>query len=393
MSLDLTQLLPQLDAAGQSAAEQAADLQARLPAAIQALEQTAALASDEMADRLNRTGERWPGALPTQDAPDATFPAPPAPTHLRVIGADGSQIYPDRHAGGLFYLINVGSIRLDYGSGQPPAVSSQPTLFHQLEDLFDEHGAVISTEWVNGQRDLAEMGELARLADGAGGQPTLAVLDNGLLLWLLLQVRDQSHKQIDRVLHQYLAHLTALKRSGAALAGVIDQPRHANVIALAHLGTLPLESISQDSLRASPFLGLTDRDVFQQRLAIGERSAVFVHGSPVNRDFRDAGHEVRFFYLRSASDTLLRVEVPVWVAEAPELLALVHGGLLADSVTSAGFPYSLVRAHELAVVSQAERAELEQMMATVMIRHGMTAQPSTKSITKRWSGGRRQHRI
>lgn len=393
MSLDLPQLVPQVDAAGQGAAEQAAALAAHVPAAVQALAQTAALTPGDLADRLRRAGDRWPGAVPTDEDPNDTFPAPPAPERYHVFGADGSQIYPDRHAGGLFYLINIGSICLDYGSGEPPSVNSQPTLYYQLDDLYNEHGALVGTEWINGQRDLAELGELARLAEAFGGQPSLALLDNGLLLWLLLQVRDQSHKQIDRILRRYLGHLTRLRQSGVALAGVIDQPRHANVLALAHLGTLPLESINPEALQANPYLGLTDRALFRSRLAVGERSATFIHGSPVNRDFREAGHEVRFFYLRTAVDTMLRVEIPVWVAEAPKLLSLVHGGLLADSATSAGFPYSLVRAHELAVVSQAERTELEAMLTSEMIRHGMSAQPSTKSITKRWSGGRRHHHV
>jgi hypothetical protein len=393
MSLDLPQLVPQLNAAGQSAAEQAAEVAARLPTAVQALSETASLSPKDVTDRLRRAGDRWPGALPTDENPKDVFPAPPAPERYRVVGADGSQIYPDRHAGGLFYLINIGSICLDYGSGQAPAVSSQPALFHELSDLYDEHGALVGTEWINGQRDLAELGELARLAKSADGQPTLALLDNGLLLWMLLQVRDHSRRQIDRILHQYLGHLTRLRESGAALAGVIDQPRHANVLALAQLGTLPLESIDPDALQAHPYLGLTDRALFRSLLSVGDRSAIFIHGSPVNRDFQGAGHEVRFFYLRSADDTMLRVEVPIWVAEDPELLTLVHSGLLADSATSAGFPYSLVRAHELAVVSQAERAEFQAMLAAEMIRHGMSAQPSTKSITKRWSGGRRHHRV
>lgn len=393
MSLDLPKLVPQLNAAGQTAAEQAADLSALLPKATQALERTASLPPAELSDRLRRAGDRWPGALPTAENLAAAFPAPSAPESFHVIGADGSQIYPDRHSGGLFFLINIGSLRLDYGSGQPPAVYSQPTLYYRLEDLYDEHGALIGTERINGQRDVAELGELARLAEGTGDRPTLALLDNGLLLWLLLQVRDQSRAQIDRILRQYLDHLTRLRRSGAALAGVIDQPRHANVLALAHLGTLPLESVNPDTLQANPYLGLTDRALFRQRLAVGERSAIFVHGSPVNRDFQGAGHEVRFFYVRSAAETMLRVEIPVWVAEDPQLLTLVHGGLLADSVANTGFPYALVRAHELAVVSQAERSELEAMFTGAMIRHGMSAQPSTKSITKRWSSGRRLHRI
>ncbi len=210
------------------------------------------------------------------------------------------------------------------------------------------------TEIIHAQRDIAEMAELARLAESCQGEPSLALLDNGLILWIALQVQGQQRKTADALLKDYLRGMDRLRRAGASLAGVIDRPRHANVLALLHLLDLPLDSIDPERLQATPFLGLTDRSLFAQVLPEGHRSVSFVYASPVNRDFKAAGHEVAFFYYRPPGvKEPMRVEVPMWVANSPELMARVHSGLVEQGLTTGGFPYVLARAHELAVVSQA----------------------------------------
>jgi len=368
-------------------------LASRLPGLEAALTGLNDLEAQALAARLAKAGDRWPGARPTQEPPSLSYdpPSPPAAYHL--LAADGSQIHPDRHAGAPFYLINIGSLQVNVGSGTAPRIHSRPVLFHDPADLYDEYGGLISNELINGRRDAAELGELARLAKGTAGQPTLALLDNGLILWLVLQVRDQPRRPVDEVLQRYMGHLTALRRHGAAVAGVIDRPRHANVVGLAHLGELPVESINDANHKASPYLGLTDRALFNRRLAAGQRSAVFVHGSPVNRDFEAAGHQVHFYYLKTAEDSILRVEIPVWVASDANLLDLTQAAILADAAATNGFPYSLARAHELAVIRQAERQQVEAMLAAALLRHGLPARPSTKSTAKRWLTGRRRHRV
>jgi hypothetical protein len=391
MSLDLPQLVPQLGAAAQNAAEQEAERHARLPQAERALEATADLEPGALEMRLQHAGEHWHGAVPTKEPVDAAFPAPDPPHHFCALGADGSQIYPDRHASALFYLINIGSICIEYGSGDPPAVSSRPSLHYLAEDLYDEHGALVTSDQIDGQRDLAEMAELARLARHAGSVPSMALLDNGLLPWSLLQDQDHSRPRLQQIRDEYIGHLSSLHQAGSAVAGVIDRPRQGDVLALAYLGGRPASSGDPAAGGDAPHIGLTDPMMFRRRLAIGERSALFVHGSPANTQFQASGHQIRFFYLRSSADTVLRVEVPAWVTD--DQLDLVHAGLLHDSSTCGGFPYSLVRAHELAVVSQPERTELAAMIETIILRYGLSPRRSMKSTTKRWLTGRRRHRI
>jgi hypothetical protein len=393
MSLDLPTLIPQLNAAGQSAAEHIERINQLLPKAEQALQALADLEQPELDLRLERAGLRWPGAIPTSENPVKSIPPTQAPSQYRIVAADGSQIYPDRHAAALYYLINIGSIQIHPGSGSAPTTSSTPELFHSAQDLHDETGSLLGTEYINGQRDVAEMGELAQLAGSGQKQPCLALLDNGLLLWLMLQVRDQQHARAEELLAEYIGHMDRLRQAGAALAGIIDRPRHGNVLALVHLAQLPLDSLNDSTLQANPYRGLSDAAIFSQRLAVGQRSALFHYASPVNDQFRKAGHEILFFYVRTAETVLLRVEIPVWISQDPALLDLVHAGILADSQSSGGFPYSLARAHELAVVSTRERQHLENVLAAALTGQGLTPRSSTKATMKSWLSGRRSHRL
>ena len=166
------------------------------------------------------------------------------------------------------------------------------------------------------------------------------------------------------------------------------------MLALIHLAGLPDDQITQETLRLTPFRGLTDRAIFTKLLPPGHRSALFISASPLNRDFRTAGHEIHFFYLNTDADsTIVRVEIPTWVAQDPELLNRVHAGILKDCQTTGGFPYTLVRAHELAVIPAQERAAFEDMLQRTLLGHGLRPTQSQKALTKQLTGQRKQHRL
>lgn len=394
MSLDLANVLPQVEQMGRTLAERQAEAARRLPIAQAALNGAARLSPDELQTRIARAGDRWRGALPSIEPINQTYPPPTHPARLTLIAADGSQIYPDRHAVAFYYVINVGSIVIDHGSGGPPVVSSRPEVHFEDADLHEPEGGSITPALINGLRDAAELDELAGLAERHTERPCLALLDNGLLLWLALQVRDQDRRQVDRILQAYLAHLDRLRAAEAAVAGYIDRPRSSDVLALLHLAMLEKEQISDERLRASPFRGLTDRSVFARVLPEGHRSAAFIEGSPLNRDFEKRHHRVGFFYLHTAAaEQIARVEVPEWVAQNPAMMDLVHAALLEQTRSTGGFPYPLVRAHELAVITQNERREFDRILSGVLQRHGMQARVSQKALTKRWTGDRKRHRV
>jgi hypothetical protein len=187
---------------------------AKIPTLLQALGEAAAMDPRQLEDRLSRAGERRSYAMPADEPLHSKIPPPPHPEYLNVVAADGSQVYPDRHAPAQFFLINIGSIQIACGRATPPATLSSPRIFCEDQDLYGDRDRPIAPALIDGMRDLAEMGELARLAEASPKEPTLALLDNGLLLWLALQVRDQSRKEVEAVLKAFLANLGRLQRAG-----------------------------------------------------------------------------------------------------------------------------------------------------------------------------------
>lgn len=393
MALELNQLTEAVNALSANAAQRLAELEAALPLARRRLAEIG-VADDALRDKIRKAGKRWPGAFPTEEAVDARFPLPPHPARVNILAADGSQIYPDRHGVALYYLINVGSIAFRHGSGEAPRVASRPAVFFDDAHLYEEDGGQIASVKIDAERDTRELGELARLAQIENDAPVLALLDNGLLLYITLQAPNQ--RMIDELLDGYLSELDRLRGTGAVVAGVVDRPRAANVVRLLRLAELPLQQINDEMLSdLGPFTHLTDGLVFGL-LAPGERSALFINASPANQDnYRPRGHTIYFFYLnagRPGKDALLRVEVPEWVARDPARLDLVHAALVEQSRVTDGFPYVLMRAHELAVVTVGERREFEHMVTGALIRRGLSPSVSQKAQGKAWTGsGKRRY--
>ena len=393
MSLDLAKLLSQVDQLGAETVQRQAERAASLPKAQAGLRQAAALDPSEIHLRIERAGDRWRGAAPGTEAWQTSFPPPALPARWHALGADGSQVYPDRHACAQFSLVNVGSLDLIHGTGEAPVARTRPRLLFRQDELITAQGDPIDTGLVNGMRDVAEMTELADLAEGSPAEPALALLDNGLLLWLALQEFERRSPEVEALLTHYLGELDRLRRSAAALAGLIDRPRGTNLLRLVELCMLPLAQVNAETARQRIFPSLVDRDLLQALLPPGHRSALFRVISPLNAVFGSHGHEIRFFYLNTGFENqIARIEVPAWVAADPDRLGLVHAGIL-EECRLTGIPYVLVRAHELAVVTLHDRSALDALIANALLRHGIDPRISQKSTTKRWTAVRRRHRL
>jgi hypothetical protein len=396
MALELHALSHAVDDLSANAAQRLADLDRRLPAA-RALLKAIGVASDELRASIQEAlRARWAGAIPTAEAVNAAYPLPPLPPRVNVLAADGSQIYPDRHGVALYYLINIGSIVFGHGSREAPRTRSTPEVFFNDADLYEEDGGQIPIQQIDVKRDQRELAELAQLAEADRSAPTVALLDNGLLLYFSLQAPGR--EQIAAALGPYLESLAKLKACGAAVAGVVARPRSAGVARLLHLSTLARDEIDRHAelfQASAAFRQVTDFQLFDF-LQPGERSAIFESGSPANLDhYREAGHSIHFFYLnagRPGKDSLLRIEVPEWVARNPAQLNLVHAAIVEQCRITDGFPYVLIRAHELAVVTVAERREFEQMVTGALVRRGLTPSVSQKAQGKAWTGsGKRRY--
>jgi len=94
MSLNLPQVLSQVQDMGRTTAIRVNKLSVKLPEAVETFHRVALMKPEHLQALITRAGNRWPGAVPTQEPLDLIVSPPPLPDQLKVIGADGSQIYP-----------------------------------------------------------------------------------------------------------------------------------------------------------------------------------------------------------------------------------------------------------------------------------------------------------
>ena len=387
MGLELNKLSEQVNKMGATVASRSAEIEARLPKARATLEKITN--NDPVLEKkIERAlSMNWTGAIPTSEPVHEVFPCPKHPERANIAAADGSQIYPDRHGIAIYYLINTGSIIFRHGLDEAPICSSYPSLFYEDHDLYPNE-VLIPSSLVNARRDIAELRELAQIAEREiKTAPTLLMLDNGLLLYLGLQTAE--HRQSEEILGEYLETLGEIESTNACIAGVIDRPRAANVLRLLRLYDMENDMFNTDELRSlGNYSQLTDRMLFGT-LQPGERSAIFVNASPQNLErYMPMGQKIMFYYVNAGTrdqSVILRVEIPEWVANQPEQLSLTHSGIVEQARFGNGYPYVLIRSHELAVVSWTERGHLDEMVGGSMRRSGLSAVISRKAQGKQWT--------
>ena len=151
---------------------------------------------------------------------------------------------------------------------------------------------------------------------------------------------------------------------------------------LADDSTQPDQAVSA----TPPFEGVPDRDIFAQKLGPGQRSAVFEIASKWNIDvYRKKRHSIHFFYINvgsAARPEIAHIEAPEWVVKNQTMLDLIHRVVVEQSKPAAGYPYTLSRAHEIAVVRDEEQATLEEMILGRLAAQGVYLFPSGKARAK-----------
>jgi hypothetical protein len=329
--------------------------------------------------------------------------APPAPPGRAIlIATDGSQIMPSRHAAFLYYLVNVGAIVYFHGENRAPVTFSDPRMHYpQLQDDQTEDEPGFDKSAVTIERDLLEIGTLTNLAweHARAAQPRLALLDQRLLYYPFSGGDVAAREAVA----QWAAAVSDMRESGALVAGYIDRPGKRAVITLLETLMDKADADWEALGKRRPGDDLTDASLYAAILGPGERSPVFADVSPANDTFaaEDPLIAACFFYFNPGSPrvdgdgqrieprTLARVDIPLWVAQDQEAVALVHS-LIYDQCRLTGYyPYILTRAHELAVVGKLDADSLNDLIELYMQEAGVMGSITAKQSDKELVGGHR----
>ncbi len=327
----------------------------------------------------------WLLAAPAEPL-NSVYDRPRCPATYTLVAVDGSQIDLDRHGSAECFLINLGLVFLRYGSEPTCQLRTQPQLFYRDDEitLRDANGRqyTMAGGLVHAERDTREGIALAQLATSvADGSPCVAMQDGTLIRWSLSALEPWLQ---DHFLSRYLQQgLQELQSSGVALCSYISRPRAPEITGLLRLIADPELTESQRATPlADPYHGVNDFQIFARLLADGQRSALFRSLSKINVE-RYAEHTIYFFYL-NVNREIVRIELPEWAATNAQHLELIHAVAYDQAQRGAGYPVALARAHEQAVVREADRRVFRQMLQEALWHSRLSDGGSLKADSKEW---------
>jgi hypothetical protein len=329
------------------------------------------------------------------EALNARYPAPGVSQEYTVLATDGSNIDVDRHKAARCFLINIGAVSLHYGQHPAAELASVPYLYSEESDLVIKNERnkrreqQIEGSLLDARRAMEECRYLAQIAAAQPqGDPVLAMMDGSLVMYGLEAFPDfVQNKLLDEGFLKALDQLKGVSSlHNLALASYVSLPRSADVVNALRIAICPQENVDCDrscsagDSACDVVSGLNDRMIFADLLQTGERSAIFINPSTILK--RYGPHQVYFFYLR-LEDEIARIEVPEWVAMNKELLNLTHGLVLDQCRRGQGYPVALSEAHELAVVTGADREEFWALVDESLEDQKLPTYTSFKSRSKR----------
>ena len=398
MSLDLGETVTQLDQLARHLGDSRADRTGRLDAFLAAASQISLSTAKE------KTGYE-PGrpflAAQVTDALVGSYSPTSPPTDWCVASVDGSHIDVDRHLPVSCYLVNLGGCILTYGSQPGAQFFSRPHLATDPGDLYLTNPAnPAQEEPVTGPllgliRTVQELERLVQMVEECPPDlPTLALIDGSLVLWGL---SGQGYRPFVRdaiIGHRLLTALDRLRdlsqRRIVTLAAYVSLPRSTEVVNAVRCCFCTQDTVrcrdscsNRRSIHAPCDMAndILDRDMFQQLLPPGSRSPLYLTNSSVSREYYGE-HQVYFYYINGETE-IGRVEVPKWVAEDENLLALGHSLILDQCRRGQGYPVAISEAHEQAVITGSDRQMFKQMVAETLEREGLPAYTSEKERSKR----------
>ena len=345
---------------------------------------------------------------------------PPAPLNWTAAAVDGSHIDIDRHLPLRCYLINLGGCVITYGANPGCDLFSEPTLAAGEAELYwrppdddspdgSADGAAdgsppdetpVSGPLLGALRTVREVERLAEAVDALPPDiPALALLDGTLAFWDLQRgnyPRYVSEMLISERLHGALARLRAASRAGrrVAVAAYTSRPQTAEVAGAVRVclcdrddgecGRL-CNARRSNLAQCRAAAGFDDREFFDALLPPGHRSPLYQSGRLASRFAvgQTVGEQwSRFYYLNGGAE-IARVEVPDWVAEDAELLAMGHSMLVRQCALGLGYPVAISEAHEQAVVSGRDRVEFRKLALLLLEGQGLPTPESAKAVSKR----------
>ena len=263
-----------------------------------------------------------------------------------VCSVDGSQIYPDRHHGLNCFLINSGTVVLQYGTIPYRALlTTEPAIFTAASF---EYTIDLSHDLVNAMRQELELFYgLQIMRKTYSVEPVVLLLDGSLIFWHIDQQTDIQNIFLPR----YLELLNEMHSSFLLVASYISSPRSKELVNLIRLAKLNFDTHSKDARKEFRFC--TDATLMHHFLSYGARSIIFKSNAHITKKYES--YIAPYFFYMHCGDEIARVEIPAWIAHDENKVNTVMQCILDQVEKGYGYPIALAEAHEQAVVKGVDR--------------------------------------
>ena len=372
-----------------------------------AIDRALSVPVDDAAFRTSAVGRRpYISAHTGAEGLLGSISPPEVPGDWTAVSVDGSHIDVDRHLPLRCHLINLGGCAITYGRDFGCHLFSEPVLSVEDDDLYLRSPDGGSGETLIAGPLLAALRtvrEVERLADAVESlpydRPVLALLDGTLAFWDLQRGQYPRHVAdtlIGDRLQCALARLRDASQDGrpVAVAAYTSRPRTTEAagamrLMLCDQGDADCNRLCtarhSQSETCDSTAGFDDRELFELLLEPGHRSPLY-RSSHLAARFAlglATGQEWSHFYYLNGGAEIARVEVPDWLAQDPELLALSHAMLVKQCQLGLGYPVVISEAHEQAVITGHDREEFRRLALMLLEHHGLPTPESAKSFSKR----------
>ncbi|MBL4587932.1 DNA double-strand break repair nuclease NurA, partial [Candidatus Babeliales bacterium] len=306
-----------------------------------------------------------------------------------VLGIDGSQVYPDHHQ--LYVqqaLINIGGISIEYGSQDPVSVFSEPELFSLYRLNEQKEQIVVTTEWINLEREAREFEvsvEKALAMKKKGCKQLVVLFDGTLLFYHLISVNDKDRQYF---FDRYCKALQILTDHAIPFASYLSAPQNKDLINLIKLGLCRFKRANcrpcheaYETFPCEVVDTVSDRQLMSTVLPRLHRSIFFRPASMWSLQYLE-NLQPYFSYYHGAQE-VGRIEMPAWIVQDDAISSFVYQVIVDQIEKGYGYPVVLAEAHEQAVVKQADKEYFYQVCARQASDQSIAIQHSEKSIKKK----------
>ena len=318
-----------------------------------------------------------------------------------VLSTDGSHIDVNRHQSAHCFLINTGSVLLQYGDSPAASLFNKPVLYYKDQDVVissrDRKEVPIEGQLLAVKRNVEEARALFTLAEESNnGLPVLALMDGTLILWVMAEKEYQDYIVEELISQGFVKTLSEFRQlfedKSVYLASYISFPGSREVVNALRMAVCPYDNVNCDKYcsgvnverECDKVAGLNDRDIFNAMLNVGERSALFDSRSSIVRKYY-GNNKISFFYIK-LDDEVCRVEIPEWIADRKDLVDYVHAAIIHQCELGFGYPVALMEAHEQAVITGSDREQFWQLVEQISSDDSIEIKSSAKQRSKmlRW---------